>query len=82
MEHKGITSSSSSSFEYHKFENDDKKRNEIFHIRIIVKHTNVDTFSDSGSQVNLISEFIVKKLALKVEPHVKPYPLDLVQKDT
>lgn len=30
---------------------------------------------DSGSQVNLISEAIVKKLGLSITPHKKPYPL-------
>jgi hypothetical protein len=30
---------------------------------------------DSGSQVNLISEAIVKKLGLATTPHKKPYPL-------
>ena len=30
---------------------------------------------DSGSQVNLISETIVKKLGLENTPHKKPYPL-------
>ena len=30
---------------------------------------------DSGSQVNLISEAIVKKLRLLTTPHKKPYPL-------
>jgi len=47
-----------------------------------VKHTNVDTLFNSGSQVNLISEAIVKELDLKTEPLVKPYPLGLVWKDT
>jgi hypothetical protein len=42
----------------------------------------VDTLFDNGSQVNLISESIVKKLGLKIEPHKKPYPLGWVQKDT
>ena len=30
---------------------------------------------DSGSQVNLISEAIIKKLGLETTPHKKPYPL-------
>jgi hypothetical protein len=32
---------------------------------VIVKHTKVDTLFDSGSQVNLIFEAIVKKLVTK-----------------
>jgi hypothetical protein len=56
----------------------EKKRIDIFHIRIIPKHTKVDTLFDSGSQVNLISEAIVKKLNLETIPHPKPYPLGWV----
>jgi hypothetical protein len=33
---------------------------------------------DSGSQANLISEDIVKKLNLETIPHPKPYPLGWV----
>ena len=35
-------------------------RIEIFHIRIVSKHTKIDTLFDSGSQANLISEDLVK----------------------
>ena len=59
----------------------DKKRNELFHIRVVSKHTKVDTLFDPGSQVNLISEKIVKKLGLKTTPHPKPYPLGWVCDD-
>lgn len=41
----------------------------------------VDTLFDIGSQVNLISESIVKKSVLKIEPHRKPYPLAWVKRD-
>jgi hypothetical protein len=58
-----------------------KKRSEIFHVRVIVKHTNVDTLFDSGSQVNLISEAIVKKIGLNTTPHKNPYPLGWVSDD-
>ena len=47
-----------------------------------MKHTKLDTLFDCGSQVNLISKEIVKKLELNTEPHKKPYPLGWVQKDT
>jgi hypothetical protein len=30
-------------------------RSKLFHIRVIMKHTKIDTFIDSGSQSNLIS---------------------------
>ncbi len=60
---------------------EDAKRNELFHIRVISKQTNIDTLIDSGSQVNLISEEIVKQLGLETQPHKKPYPLGWVCKD-
>jgi len=43
-------------------EENERRIPEIFHIRVISKHQKIDTFLDSGSQVNLISEAIVKKL--------------------
>jgi hypothetical protein len=60
---------------------DQKKRSEIFHVKVLVNHTNIDTLFDSGSQVNLISEEIVKKLGLNTTPHRKPYPLGWVCED-
>ena len=56
-------------------EENERKRHELFHIRVISKHQKIDTLFDSGSQVNLISEAIVKKLGLATTPHKKPYPL-------
>ena len=44
-------------------------RSDIFHIRVITKHTKVDTLFYTSSQVNLISEEIVKKLGLETNPH-------------
>jgi hypothetical protein len=60
---------------------EDDKRSELFHIRVISKQTKIDTLIDSGSQVNLISEEIVKQLGLETQPHKKPYPLGWVCKD-
>jgi hypothetical protein len=57
---------------------DQKKRSEFFHVIVIVEHTKVDTLFDSGSQVNLIYEAIVKKSGLKITPHNNPYPLGWV----
>ncbi|KAH9327598.1 hypothetical protein KI387_007776, partial [Taxus chinensis] len=57
---------------------DDKKRNELFHITVISKHMKINTLFDSGSQANLVSEEVVKKLGLKTNPHPKPYPLGWV----
>lgn len=38
----------------------DSKMCELFHTRVISKNTKIDTLIDSGSQVNLISEEVVK----------------------
>ena len=54
---------------------------ELFHVRVISKHTKIDTPFDSGSQENLISEELVKKLHLETIPHPKPYPLGWIGKD-
>lgn len=59
----------------------DKEKMELFHIRVISKNTKVGTLFDSGSQVNLIFEAIVKKLNLETTPHTKPYPLGWVRDD-
>lgn len=56
----------------------DKERIELFHIRVTTKHTKVDTLFDSGSQVDPISEAIVKKVNLETTPRPKPYPLGWV----
>ena len=53
----------------------------LFHVRVISKHTKIDTLFDSGSQANLISEDLVKKLKLETIPHPKPYPLGWICKD-
>jgi hypothetical protein len=50
-------------------------RSKLFHIRVIMRHTKVDTLIDSGSQSNLISEELVKKLGLKTQMHHRPYTL-------
>jgi hypothetical protein len=54
---------------------DGRKRNDLFHLRVISKHTKIDTLVDSGSQVNLISEQVVQKLGLETRPHPRLYPL-------
>jgi hypothetical protein len=70
-----LHASSSSNNESH---DDERKRNELFHIRVVSKHTKIDTLFDPGSQVNLISEALVKKMGLETKPHLKPYPLGWV----
>jgi len=56
-------------------------RSKLFHIRVIMKHTKIDTLIDSGSQSKLISEELVKKLGLNTKMHHKPYPLNWISKD-
>jgi hypothetical protein len=70
-----LHASSSSTNESH---DDERKRNELFHIRVVSKHTKIDTLFDLGSQVNLISETLVKKMGLETKPHPKSYPLGWV----
>jgi hypothetical protein len=70
-----LHASSNSNNESH---DDEIKRNELFHIRVVSKHTKIDTLFDPGSQVNLISEALVKKMGLETKPHPKPYPLGWV----
>ena len=59
----------------------EENRIELFHVRVISKHTKVDTLFDNGSQENLISKYLVKKLNLDTIPHPKPYPLGWICKD-
>jgi hypothetical protein len=70
-----IASTSSSSSSNLNETQQEKERIELFHIRVVSKHTKIDTLFDTGSQANLISEDTVKKLNLETIPHPKPYPL-------
>ena len=72
---KNLEASTSNSAQSTNNEENERKRHEIFHIRVISRHQKIDTLFDSGSQVNLISKSIVKKLGLLTTPHKKPYPL-------
>ena len=72
---------SSSSLNFHKDTQDEKRRIELFHVRVISKHTKIDTLFDSGSQANLISEDLVKQLKLETIPHPKPNPIGWICKD-
>jgi hypothetical protein len=70
-----LHASSNSNNESH---DDEQNMNELFHIRVVSKHTKIDTLFDLGSQVNLISEAPVKKMGLETKSHPKPYPLGWV----
>jgi hypothetical protein len=70
-----IASTSSSSNNNLNVTQQEKERIELFHIRVVSKHTKIDTLFDTRSQANLISEETVKKLKLEKIPHPKPYPL-------
>jgi hypothetical protein len=50
-------------------------RKNLFHIRVIMRHTKIDTVINNGSQSNIISKELVKKLGLKTQVHHKPYTL-------
>jgi hypothetical protein len=80
---KNYEASTSSSVQSIKVDNevDEIKRTKIFHIRVISKHTKIDTLFDSGSQVELISETIVKKFVLITKPLKKKYPLGWIHND-
>jgi hypothetical protein len=47
----------------------------LFHIRVVMRDTKVNTLIDNGYQSNLISEEVVKQLGLNTEMHHKPYSL-------
>jgi hypothetical protein len=70
-----IASTSSSSSNSLNETQQEKERIELFHIKVISKHTKIDTLFDIGSQANLVSEDTAKKLKLETTPHPKPYPL-------
>jgi hypothetical protein len=53
-------------------------RSKLFHIRVIMRNTKVDTLIDSGSQSNLILEELVKQLGLKTQIHHKHYTLKCI----
>ena len=60
---------------------DEDTRIEIFHIRVVSKHTKIDTLFDSGSQANFIFEDLVKQLGLETIRHPRPYPLGWICKN-
>ena len=55
--HVASTSTSNCSNDTH----DEDTRIEIFHIRVVSKHTKIDTIFYSGSQANLVSKYLVDR---------------------
>lgn len=58
------------------------KRVEVFHIRKTSKNKTIDTIFDSGSQANLIFEYLVKNLGLETRNHLRLYPLGWLNNST
>jgi hypothetical protein len=50
-------------------------KSKLFHIRVIMRHTKVNTLIYSGSQSNIILKELVKQLGLNTQIHHKPYTL-------
>ena len=73
---KSITSTSISNC--HTSTPNEETRIELFHVRVISKHTKIDTLFDSGYQDNLISNDLVKKLNIETILNPKPYPLGCI----
>jgi hypothetical protein len=53
----------------------------LFHVKIQIKKTKIDSLFDSGSQANLIEIDLVNKLGLEVQNHPITYPFGWVNKD-
>ncbi|KAH9304699.1 hypothetical protein KI387_009103, partial [Taxus chinensis] len=58
----------------------EEEMSRLFQIKIQIKRTKVNALVDTGSQSNLISEVVVKKLGLETYEHPHPYPLGWVKK--
>ncbi|GKA18729.1 hypothetical protein Tco_0698644 [Tanacetum coccineum] len=54
---------------------------ELFTMKIQVKHEVIEVIADTGSQKNLISASLVRKLGLKTTPHPSPYSLGWIKND-
>ncbi|KAH9308775.1 hypothetical protein KI387_036686, partial [Taxus chinensis] len=58
----------------------EEEMSRLSQIEIQIKRTKVNDLVDIGSQSNLISEAVVKKLGLETYEHPHPYPLGWVKK--
>lgn len=56
-------------------------RGKLFHIRVVMKHQNIDTLLAIGSRVNVISEKVVKQVGLKTIKHHKPYTVIWIRRN-
>ncbi|GKF61638.1 glutamate-rich WD repeat-containing protein 1, partial [Tanacetum coccineum] len=54
---------------------------ELFTMKIQVKHEVIEVIADTGSQKNLITASLVRKLGLKTTPHPSPYSLGWIKND-
>jgi hypothetical protein len=64
-----------------KIGDDFDSRSKLFHIRVIMKHTKIDTLKDKRSQSSLILEEVGKKLGLNTKMHHKFYSIYWISKD-
>ena len=69
------TKPSTNTLNYHMHAPNEEERIELFHVRVISKHTKINTLFESRSQVSLISKYLIKKLNIETIPHPKRYPL-------
>jgi hypothetical protein len=57
---------------------EEKEMTKLFHIKIQVKKTKVDTLFDSDSQANLRTMDLVRNIGLEFHDNPIPYPLGWV----
>jgi hypothetical protein len=56
---------------------EEKEMIKLFHIKIHVKNTKVNSLFDSGLHANLIENDLVSKFGLDVHDHPIPYPISI-----
>ncbi|GKD41496.1 retrovirus-related pol polyprotein from transposon TNT 1-94, partial [Tanacetum coccineum] len=62
-----------------RLERDEKE--ELFTMKIQVKHEVIEAIVDTGSRKNLISPSLVQNLGLKTTPHPSPYSFGWIKDD-
>ncbi|GKA37762.1 hypothetical protein Tco_0724327 [Tanacetum coccineum] len=58
-----------------------KEKEELFTLKIQVKQELIEAIVDTGSEKNLISSSLVKRLGLETTTHPRPYSLGWIKKD-